>query len=317
MPITLFYQFRSGYFQLMKLCRPNFMAYYVALICLQRTFIDWVAAMSAKRKTVPVTTGIHPPDFKITNWPDIERACRFKARLPKASRAEIERATRRFLWLEKMEAQALPFAPQKEALLDIAQDAKRLRLKLTPLRNAIFVPLAIDIMIEEDRDRGIFHQPRESNLDEGFQILHRLNRQRTESQPARQRKPDFIQEMKFLYEMLGSLELAANRAAKAMHLEVAPQLKGDAWNRWIAEICEVVMDAGLSATTSNDADKRANTATPFIRLVRKLQKLLPNEARRPDDEDQALAKAIQRATKTQRARRQRTNSQVQRFNRAA
>jgi hypothetical protein len=278
------------------LCGMYFMPYYVALICKQTIFYRLDAEMSARRKTVPVTTGIQRPRFRITKWPEIVRACKFKSKLRKAARAEIEVATRHFLWLEGMEAKAIPSAKKKNELFAVADAAKRLRTKLAPLKAA-----AVTVTTEETIQ----------NFDSGFQSLHRLSRYfegtdtfRAIKLSERKRFPDFVQEMKLLDDILASLELAANKAAKAMDLEVAPQLKGDAWNHWIAKVYKIVTDAGLSATTSNDTNKRANTETPFMRLVRELQKLLPSEARRPDDKDQALAKAIQRATEHYRPRRQ-------------
>src|SRR5438105_4376475 len=118
--------------------------------------------MSARRKMVPVTTGIHAPEFLITNWSGIEKACKFKSELPDAARTDIAEATRRFLWLENMEAKAIPSAGKKNELFEIAKDARRLRLKLEPLKQAASVPIAETIKID---------------YDSSFQTLHRLGRQ--------------------------------------------------------------------------------------------------------------------------------------------
>jgi hypothetical protein len=282
-------------------------------------------AMPAKRKTVPVTTGIHPSEFLIKNWPEIEdwpeieKACKFKSMLPAAAPADLKEATRRFLLLQKMEAEAIPLADLKSDLFEIAKATEEFRLHLTPLRAAVGVSIPTDKQIDEGLKRekkqikdDLIQEKIKKDLDRGFQIMHRLERCFNEvasSQPIklgeRRQFRNFAQEMKMLCESLASLEDAARKAAEATRDENAPQLKGDAWNRWIAEIYEIVTDAGLPATTSNDTDKRVDTETPFVRLVRELQKLLPNEARH---KDRGLVKAIQRATEIYR--RQRNNSQA-------
>jgi hypothetical protein len=113
-----------------------------------------------------------------------------------------------------------------------------------------------------------------------------------------ERRPfrNFVQELEALYSLLRSLEDAANKAAGKTRDERDLQLKGDAWDRWIAGIYEIATNYGLPATTSNDTDKRPfATETPFLRLVKELQNLLPDRARRREHSNSALAKAIQRA----------------------
>lgn len=265
--------------------------------------------MPARRKTVPVTTGIHPPEFFIRNWPEIEEACKFKSEVPEAAQTDIEGATRRFLLLQKMEAEAILLADQKSDLFEIAKATERLQMHLKPLRDAIAVSIPTDTEIEEGLDRekkqikdDLSREKIKKDLDRGFQIMHRLERcfdEVTSSRPIklgeRKRFRDFAQEMKTLCDFLASLEGAARKATEIAPDEKSPQLKGDAWDGWISNLSKIVTNAGLPATTSNDTDKRAKTETPFVRLVRELQKLLPENARRRDHSDQALAKAIQRA----------------------
>jgi hypothetical protein len=260
--------------------------------------------MAARRKTVPVTTGIHPPEFAITNWSEIEKACKFKSKLPEAAQTHIKEATRRFLWRQTMEAEAIPLADQKSDLLEIAEATEKLRLHLKPLKDAVAVSIPTDEQIEEGLDR---------EKDRGFQIMHRLERyfdEVTSSRPIklgeRKRFRNFAQEMETLCDFLASLEDAARKAEKATSFEIGSQLRGDAWKLWIADISKAVTDAGLSATTSNDTDKRASTETPFMRLIRELQKLLPEKARRRDHSNQALAKDIQRALEELRRSRTQT-----------
>lgn len=282
---ALKYQFNVGIATRTALCAPYFMAYYVALICILRLFISRDAAMPARRKTVPVTTGVRSPDFSIRNWARVEAACKFKSKL-EASHADINAATRRFVWLGRMEAKAISSDKKQDELFEISEDAKRLRLKLEPLKKAVSVQTAETIKID---------------FDSSFQTIHRLGQQfegthtfRSIGLDGRKRFPDFVEEMKYLYEILDSLETAAKKAGKAMKLEDGGQRQGDAWNRWIAELYTIMTDAGISATTSNDSGKRAHTETPFERFVKELQKQLPEELRRPE---KGLAKAIQRATK--------------------
>jgi hypothetical protein len=252
--------------------------------------------MSRRRPTVPVTTGVCPPDFSIKNWPGIEEACKFKSKLP----AEvIEVATRRFLSLQKMEAEAIPLADQKRDLLKIATTTEMLRFQLSPLKNAVSVSIPGDEEIEKGPDR----EQIKKDVDRGFQIMHRLEPYFDEvisfrSDKLGERRPfrNFAQEMEVLCSLLASLEHAATEAAGKTRDEKDLQLKGDAWDRWIAEIYQILTDHGLSATTSNDTDKRPfATETPFLRLVKELQNLLPKEARRRVHSNPALAKAIQRA----------------------
>jgi hypothetical protein len=247
--------------------------------------------MSARRKTVSVTTGISTPKFSIENWALIEAACKFKTKFEETVRADINDATRRFLWLGAMEAKAIPSNKVQDELFDIASDAKRLRLRLEPLTKAVS---------PQKTKFDLIH------FDYSFRIIHRLGRHfdgtqtfRSIGPGSRKQLPDFVRDVKTLYEILYSLEAAAKDAADATEQEVGAQLEGDAWKRWVVELHTIVTNAGMPATVSNDTDKRAHTATPFTRLVLQLQKQLPDQL---THDEKGLAKAIQRAVKHYRDR---------------
>jgi hypothetical protein len=252
--------------------------------------------MSRRQDTVPVTTGILAPAFVIENWPAIETACKFKSEIPKNAREQIREKTWSYLGLQKMEAEAIPLADQIKDLGDIAKATEGLRERLVPVRKF----LALD----EHREAAIAR----CEVDRGAQLMHRLqpcfdevDSFRSVRVGERRRLRDFAREMEVLCSLLTSLENAAIKAAEKTRDEKHDlQLKGDAWDRWIAQIHKIVTDCALAPTTRNDTDKRAAIETPFLRLVKELQKLLPKAARRPEHSDAALAKAIQRAIEKRR-----------------
>ena len=266
--------------------------------------------MARRRKTVPVTTGIDAPEFEIPNWEAIEESCRFKIKFSQAKKDSIKEATRRYLWLQESETKAQSLVGQKSDLEKIATVTRELRRRLKPLSDAVAVSIPSDEAIQNatkrsDRDTQKAHREAfERDLDRGFQMLQRLDRYFHEATSFRSaklsgRKPirNFAYEMEALCRSLTSLENAANQAAKNTIGETGFQVEGEAWDRWIVQIKKIVIDSGLSATTSNDTDKRSATATetPFLRLVRELQNLLPRPARRHEHSGSGLAKAIQRA----------------------
>ena len=270
--------------------------------------------MSARRKTVPVTIGICAPEFLITSWPAIEKVCKFRTELPKAARDDIQEKTRLYLWLQKMKAEAIPLANQVSDFKKIAKATEELRQRLAPLRDAVAMSIPSDKNIKEALNRNTqaskdaHREKLRRDLDRSLQIMHRLEPCFDEVTTFRsfklgERRPfrNFAQEMEVLCSLLASLEDAANKAAGKTRDERDLQLKGDAWDRWIAGIYKIVTDYGLPATTSNDTDKRPlATETPFLRLVKELQNLLPDKARRREHSNPALAKAIQRAIEKHR-----------------
>lgn len=279
----------------MTLFRQHVMAYYVALICIIKDFRD--AAMSTRRKTASVTTGAWAPVFCFGDegWERFKSVCKFKSTMPFVAKDDIELATTQYLRLQQMEAEAVPSANIESDFQKIAVATDTLRRHLRPLEDAVTVS-AMNV-------GGAGNKQLSTDIDRGFQLMHRLEPYFEEMisfkfpKSGRQRPfRNFSREIEVLCRLLACLNDAATEAAKKTRNESDHQLKGDAWDCWVARLYNILTDHGLSATISNDTDKRpSKTETPFLRLVIALQDLLSKEARRPVHSKPALAKAIQRA----------------------
>jgi hypothetical protein len=72
--------------------------------------------------------------------------------------------------------------------------------------------------------------------------------------------------------------------------------EGEAWNVWVNALTKIMDKNGLPYKVRMDTDKKAEDVhSPFVRLIRELQKCLPKECRRFTHSDDALAKGIHRA----------------------
>jgi hypothetical protein len=95
---------------------------------------------------------------------------------------------------------------------------------------------------------------------------------------------------------------ACERADRELKLFKNAQLfkDGDAWNEWIASIAKLVAKPGCTISASLIHSKQEHKLLPpFVRLIRALQKRVPQEFVRKRRAE-ALAKAVDRALRRQR-----------------
>jgi hypothetical protein len=99
-------------------------------------------------------------------------------------------------------------------------------------------------------------------------------------------------DLKQLSDVLISVACACNSALQELD-NFAGHRDGECWNRWIRELTKILEDANCPTGVS-----KSGQATPFQRLVTKLQECIPGEARRhigPTVTTMAAAAAILRA----------------------
>jgi hypothetical protein len=72
--------------------------------------------------------------------------------------------------------------------------------------------------------------------------------------------------------------------------------EGDCWRGWVQNLTYIAKAHGLPTAARTDTDKIAgDKPSPFVALVRELQRLVPAATARHAHSNDALAKAIQRA----------------------
>jgi hypothetical protein len=71
----------------------------------------------------------------------------------------------------------------------------------------------------------------------------------------------------------------------------AMRQEGESWAKWVRGLTHVLKAAGLPTGVSKDV---RSPTSPFTRLIRELQKCIPQELRRHTQSAEALAKAISR-----------------------
>jgi hypothetical protein len=72
--------------------------------------------------------------------------------------------------------------------------------------------------------------------------------------------------------------------------------EGEIWDVWINTLTTIMKDNGLPYEVRKDVDKRkGDSPSPFVALIRELQKSLPKELRKSMTSDDALAQRISRA----------------------
>jgi hypothetical protein len=72
--------------------------------------------------------------------------------------------------------------------------------------------------------------------------------------------------------------------------------QGEIWALWINMVTTIMKDSALPYEARKDSDKRkSDSPSPFVALVRELQKSLPIELQKSTQSDDALAQAIYRA----------------------
>jgi hypothetical protein len=98
---------------------------------------------------------------------------------------------------------------------------------------------------------------------------------------------------------MASVQVACNHALQELGLpEKHGRRRGDTWDQWIWDLIVLLDGLRLPTEVRKDDDKnKTGLPSPFVALVRELQKTVPLEFRRSTQSDGALAKAITEARK--------------------
>jgi hypothetical protein len=194
------------------------------------------------------------------DWRRIENA--YGHELSDRVRSAIIESTQEFIGWEMAEHEAKPVAEGKQQIETWKRAAGELRKRLN---------------WEEDRTGGVMRLLVNRNFKARF------GRRVTE--------PFF-----FLDQALTDFERACDKALSKLRPEptILTLRAGDAWQVWIRQLCEIMKENSLPCSVRKDSDKSAKLS-PFVVLVRELQKCLPKETAFPAHSDRALAEAIGRA----------------------
>jgi hypothetical protein len=87
---------------------------------------------------------------------------------------------------------------------------------------------------------------------------------------------------------------------KEKEVDAIPE--GEMWSMWISTLTRLMKKYGLPHEVRKDVDKRKGLPSPFVRLVRELQRCMPRECRKFTQSDDALAQGISRARKAPKKR---------------
>jgi hypothetical protein len=177
-------------------------------------------------------------------------------------------ATRGFILLDILEKQAEP-AADAEKIIDACKKAAgnfQRALFASTSSSSDAASYVRDLLAKN------FHDTRLSNKDELFNALTGL---------------------------LISFQVACDSSLKELNAPSIPNFPsfdgGECWKYWIPRLTEIMKEADLPTGVRKDTDKRkSDKPSPFVALVRELQKCLPDECRQTTHSDDALAVAITR-----------------------
>jgi hypothetical protein len=109
--------------------------------------------------------------------------------------------------------------------------------------------------------------------------------------------PKSINRVCVLIELIKSLDVACTDAVERLDkTEKTIPTDRSRWDWWVVMLGRHLGDNGLPIRVRKDSDKqKSDVPSPFVALIRELQKLLPKEYRRSGHSNNALAQAIVRA----------------------
>jgi hypothetical protein len=93
--------------------------------------------------------------------------------------------------------------------------------------------------------------------------------------------------------IMASFVFACVRAEKESEKDGGFQ-RGEAWNEWVRDLAKILQKRGFRTRVRKDSDK-SDTTSPFVRFIRELQELIPQEFRRGSHSDVALATLVSKA----------------------
>jgi hypothetical protein len=209
------------------------------------------------------------PKFLPTNeqWKQIERA--YGHALTDNVRQAIIAATLNFLLFELFERAAEPVSLARERVLTVQKAAKAIHDALVTAPATTATVYAHHLIMRHFADETFWSRKLRSRNRDGFVRLGCL---------------------------LQLLFLGCTSALKELDDPNAPgHREGDCWRGWVRELTRIAKHHNLPASVRTDTDKHWRGPSPFVVLLRELQRHVPPEARRHKKSDDALAKAIQRA----------------------
>jgi hypothetical protein len=235
--------------------------------------------MPRHKKRLSATTGILKPAFSMSaqEWTNVEG--NYGRKLSTETRKLIEGATIRYLWLDQMERNALPLTTA-DNLVSAAEKSAQILLKQL---NALDPRPTFDpdqepgATVTEVRDK-----------DAKYFIVHLLQ--------SRLRLPHgrpFEDKLKLFMRDLEAFTLALSDVRADVETS-GYQQEGQAWNRWVCNLRDILKKDGLPCGTTRNTD---TPALPFVRLVSQLQEECPQGGWRFKD-TRALTLAMYRAIHT-------------------
>jgi len=234
--------------------------------------------MARFASTIPIATlKGGDPELSISNddWSRIELA--YGHAVPTTARDAIRAATFTFLLFVEVEQAARPISEARDRILQIKEGATAFQ-------------------------KAAFDNPQDSGWDSRVYADRLVNRYFDD---ARITHPE---RLRSLGRVMTSLIGACSEALA--HLE-NPQnhgrRRGEAWEKWVRDITDVIKANQLPIEVRKDTDKNATCKpSPFVALIRELQACIPEAHRKSTHSDIALSEAIARARrvkKTSAARR--------------
>lgn len=201
---------------------------------------------------------------KPPNWKSLERA--FGRELCQPVRTQLLEATQRYVWFARSEKEAVPLSDVEARLSKLKRAAKSLKRAAGSLQSALCEAFKSSAGSGGTYAKFVFKR-------------HFFNRQL-----PRKTKP-----IEFAIELSTSIIVACDTVLKASNSE-----KNRAWREWVQAITSIAKENKLPTGARKDTHPGPGSS-PFLALVRKLQRCVPKEYRHRDHSDQALAQAISRA----------------------
>jgi hypothetical protein len=230
--------------------------------------------MARRTPKIPRTRPYSPPlELDTADWQRIEQA--YGQTLEPHLRDEVFGVTKTFLYWATAE-RALPLRLAQQRGKRLRDSASRLQREIAR-KSAVagYTDEFIGVLFLQFFSEGKIEEPRKPNID---------------SRPS------------VVTETLSALLRACDAAAKhwkALSQETWIWQDGEAWNRWIVELTDLMERNRLPIAASISQPKLADANTsPFVRFVKELQHSIPKKYRRSYHSDVALNEAIKRARRS-------------------
>jgi hypothetical protein len=203
-----------------------------------------------------------------TQWKRIERA--YGHAFSKTARQAIREATTNFARFEPFERAAEPVSLARKRVLAVQKAAKAFH------------------------DALVTAPTTTANVYAHFLIKRHFADETLWSRKLRGQKEDKLVRLRRLPALLR--DACTSALAELDNLSLPGHREGDCWRGWMQNLTRIAKEHGLPTAARTDTDKIAgDRPSPFVALVRELQRLVPTAAARHAHSNDALAKAIQRA----------------------